>query len=147
MGWVKRQRRPRWSGAGRLAIMCLVAGCLLSGCAPRYSPYVYDETARLKKQSLALVDKAVEPYAKQEAKVEALKLDLSALVQQEQARKRNAAKVKQWQLLLNEQGHLLGGFLVKWQKDTVLNEVFVRLAESQIEQAFEVIQATEKDRR
>jgi formyltetrahydrofolate hydrolase len=108
---------------------------------------VYDETARLKKQSLALVDKAVEPYAKQEAKVEALKLDLSALVQQEQARKRNAAKVKQWQLLLNEQGHLLGGFLVKWQKDTVLNEVFVRLAESQIEQAFEVIQATEKDRR
>jgi hypothetical protein len=126
-----------------LVIVCLL---LLTACAPVYSPYVYDQTASLKTEALALMRKAEEPYAKHAVKAERLMNDLLSLEQQEVLRKRNNAKVKQWQLLINDRGHLLGGFIHRWQTDTTLTETFISLESRLVGEAFDLIQSTEKQR-
>lgn len=124
-------------------VFCLL---FLVSCAPVYSPYLFDQTAELKKQTLSILDKATEPYTKYETKVDVLKSDLASLVQQERMRKRNKLKVKQWDLLLDPQGNLLNGSLEKWRKDTVMSETFIVLQRNLVEEAFNLIQEVEKQR-
>lgn len=127
-----------------LTLFCLLLLC--AACAPTYSPYVYDQTASLKTEALALMRKAGEPYAKHAVKAERLMDDLLSVMQQEALRKRNNDKVKQWQLLIDGNGHLLGGFLHRWQTDTTLNATFINLEVKLVGEAFDLIQATEKQR-
>jgi hypothetical protein len=120
---------------------------ILTACAPVYSPYVYDQTANLKTEALTLMRKAGERYEKYAVKVETLMNDLLSLEQQEVLRKRNSDKVKQWQLLINDRGHLLGGFMHRWQADTTLSATFISLESRLVGEAFDLIQATEKQRK
>jgi len=128
-------------------IYCLIF-CLLFlvSCAPVYSPYIFDQTAELKKQTLSILEKATEPYSKYETKVDVLKSDLASLVQQEKMRKHNSVKVKQWTLLLDPQGNLLNGSLEKWRKDTIMSETFIVLQRNLVEEAFNLMQEVEKQR-
>lgn len=126
-----------------ILIVCLL---VLTSCAPTYSPYLYDQTSELKTQSLLLMDKATEPFSKYETKINLLKSDLESVSRQEQLRKSNQAKIKQWNLLLNPQGHLLYGFLHKWQQDTILSETFVNLERKLVGESFELLRETEKMR-
>lgn len=126
-----------------ILLVCLL---VLTSCAPTYSPYLYDQTSELKTQSLLLMDKATEPFSKYETKINLLKSDLESVSRQEQLRKSNQAKIKQWNLLLNPQGHLLYGFLHKWQQDTILSETFVNLERKLVGESFELLRETEKMR-
>ena len=124
----------------------LVSLLFLMSCSPVYSPYIYDQTAELKSQSLILMSKAVEPYAKNQSKVDLLKADLESIFLQEKMRKRNSIKVKQWNLLLAPDGFLLYGTFEKWRKDTLMSEEFINLQRKLIGEAFDLIQETEKQR-
>jgi hypothetical protein len=119
---------------------------LLSACAPVYSPYIYDQTAELKIQSLAIINKATESFEKNKLKIELLKSDLESIQLQEQMRKHNNIKVKQWNLLLDPKGYLLYGTLNKWQRDTTMTEEFINLQRKLLGEAFDLIQETEKQR-
>ena len=125
-----------------LVLTCCALG--LTCCAPVYSPYVYDRTAELKTESVGLISKAGEPYGKYSAKIEDLKNDISSLQMQEQLRKRNKIKQKQWSLQTDTAGYLLFGVLSKWQKDSTLSETFISLQKKLIGESFDLIQETEK---
>jgi len=119
---------------------------LLVACNPVYSPYIYDQTADLKTQVLTLLSKGTEPYAKYQPKVELLKNDLESIRQQEQMRKRNDLKIKQWNVVLDSTGYLLYGTLAKWQRDTIMTETFINLQRKLVGEAFDLLQETEKAR-
>jgi hypothetical protein len=126
-------------------VFCLLC-CLMAACTPVYSPYVYDQTAELKTQSMSLLDKANEPYDKQLKKIQQLQDELESIRMQETMRKRNSLKVKQWNAMLDTTGYLLNGTLTKWQRDTVLTETFLSLQRKLVGEAFELMQETEKQR-
>jgi len=119
---------------------------LLQSCSPNYSPYLYDKTAELKTESLILLSRGTEPYAKYDSKVDRCRMDLESVVQQEKMRKYNKRKIKQWELMLAPEGYLLNGSFAKWQKDTILSEEFLNLQRKLIGEAFDLIQETEKQR-
>lgn len=124
-------------------VFCLF---FLISCAPVYSPYIYDQTAELKMQSLAIMNKANEPYSRYESRIDLLKVDLESLFQQEKMRRHNAVKIKQWDLLLAPDGYLLNGSFSKWQRDTVMSEEFISLQRKLVGEAFDLMQETEKQR-
>jgi len=128
-------------------IQGLVIGLLfLMSCSPVYSPYIFDQTAELKSQSLIILSKANEPYSKYETKIDLLQNDLASIVQQEKMRKHNKTKVKQWTILLAPDGYLLSGTMEKWKKDTIMSETFIDLQRKLVGEAFDLIQETEKQR-
>lgn len=130
----------------QILISCIVCISFLIACSPTYSPYLYDQTADLKTQSLSVLSKANEPYLKYETRIDLLRGDLESVFQQEKMRKYNKVKIKQWDLLLAPDGYLLYGSLEKWEKDTVMSEEFINLQRKLIGEAFDLIQETEKQR-
>jgi len=128
-------------------IQGLVFGLLiLMSCSPVYSPYIFDQTADLKSQSLIILSKANEPYSKYETKIDLLQNDMASIVQQEKMRKHNKTKVKQWTLLMAPKGFLLNGTLEKWKKDTIMSETFIDLQRKLVGEAFDLLQESEKQR-
>jgi len=119
---------------------------LLTACSPVYSPYIFDRTAELKTQSINLLDKASEPYDKQSAKIRLLQDELESIRLQEEMRKHNKLKVKEWHAMLDSTGYLLNGTFAKWQRDTVLTETFLKLQRKLVGEAFDLMQETEKQR-
>jgi hypothetical protein len=104
-----------------------------------YDEKAYEQATSLKVESLALMDKAVEPYGTHEPKVDDLKLQLEKSYEYAKGRPKNDISVKQWQILLDPERNLLGGFLKRWENESTLSPMFVKEAKGLIADAFDTI--------
>lgn len=114
----------------------------LTGCAPTISPYsaaAYEQATSLKVESLAVMDRATEPFAAHVAEVEALRLRLAKAHEFARGRPRNDESARQWEILVDPERNLLGGFLRRWEQQSTLSPVFVEEAKRLIAQAFDTI--------
>lgn len=111
------------------------------GCASisQFDQYAYVQTTSLKVDALELMELAVEDYEKHAEKVMKLKSDIQKVYEYEKNRPKNEITVKMWEKLMNENGHLLGGFLLKWEQQGKQSEVFIRESKKIIGPAFDQI--------
>ena len=111
-----------------LALWVLLLIAMTGGCASSVAEYdrqAYQQAVALKVESLALMDKAVEPYSNHKASVDALLVSLEKAYEYDKGRPRNEAVVKQWEILKDPDRRLLGYFLRRWQDEEQLNEAYV----------------------
>lgn len=123
----------------------IIAVFIFVSCAPSYSPYIYNRTRELKSQATYLMKDALKPYLKYSDRVEDLKSGIETIEAMENARRHNKNKKKQWSLMTNPDGHLLYGFLDKWQRDTVLTETFIQAEKDIVREAFDLLLETENE--
>ena len=64
---------------------------------------------------------------------------LIKIYEYEKNRPKNEITVKMWEKLMNENGHLLGGFLLKWEQQGKQSEVFITESKKIIGPAFDQI--------
>ena len=142
------------AGKGRAAKRAVVFGLLLFflsiavsflGCATisLYSETAYQQATSLKVDSLAIMDKATEPYAQHQGEVEALRLKIDKAYEYAKGRPKNEDSTRQWEILKNPDRHLLGGFLERWRKDSTLSPAFVEEKKIQVGAAFDTISGLE----
>jgi hypothetical protein len=92
-----------------------VAACAL---ITHYDPTSYQRATDLKAESLLLIEKAVDAPAARAAEIDALRLKLRQAYEYERGKgSPNVITVKQWEILNDPDGALLGGFLKKWQTE------------------------------
>jgi hypothetical protein len=111
-----------------LALWLLLLIAMTGGCASSVAEYdrlAYQQAVALKVESLALMDKAVEPYANHKASVDVLLVNLEKAYEYDKGRPKNEAVVKQWEILKDPDRRLLGYFLRRWQDEEQLNEAYV----------------------
>jgi len=118
----------------------LVAGC--ASIAP-YSETAYQQTIGLKVDTLALMEKATEPYAQQQSEVSDLMLRIEKAYEYARGRPKNKVSAQQWELLKNPDGHLVGGFMRAWQDKQQLSRTFVDDVKGVVADAFDTISALE----
>jgi hypothetical protein len=125
----------------RLALGLLLLGVAISSCATisPFSEVAYQQAITLKVQSLALMEKADEPFADHRGEVDALRLDLQKAHEYARGRRDNEDSTEQWQVLIAPEGHLLGGFLRRWESDGTLSRVFIEEEKGVIGDAFDKI--------
>jgi len=104
----------------------------------------YDQTAYLqavntKVDALALMAKAVEPYTNYRNEVAQFLIELDKAYEYERGRPLNTDTIKQWDILRNPDGDLLGGFLKEWKDEGKLLPVYVERKRAQIGTAFDQI--------
>jgi hypothetical protein len=104
----------------------------------------YDQTAYLqavntKVDALALMAKAVEPYTNYRNEVAQFLIELDKAYEYERGRPLNTDTIKQWNILRNPAGDLLGGFLKEWKDEGKLLPVYVERKRAQIGTAFDQI--------
>lgn len=89
------------------------------------------------------MDEATDSFERHSADVDALKLKLDEAFEYTRGRPKNELSTKQWQLMNDPQGHLLGGFLRRWQTDKSLDHGFIDEEKKLVGQGFDEISGLE----
>jgi hypothetical protein len=122
----------------------LFAGCMKTAT---YDEAAYNETLDLKQETLNLMDKATEPYASHESEVDALLARLDQAYASSKQRADNETTTKQWELLLDKEANLVGGFFKRWKDSGKLSKFFVDEAKNLIAKAFDTITELEEGKK
>lgn len=123
-----------------LRIILLLFLCM--GCAPLigpYSPTAYQNATSLKATTLALMDKATQPYSDHEKSVEALMLELDKAYEFVKGIPSNSMSASQWLILKKPDGDLLGKFFLRWKEQGALSQEFIREFKGLVSDAFDEI--------
>jgi hypothetical protein len=107
----------------QLLLVTLAGGC--SSLIAEYDRVAYQQAVSLKVESLALMDKAVEPYSNHQAFVDALLLNLEKAYEYDKGRPKNEVVTRQWEILKDPNRRLLGYFLQRWRDEKQLSEAYV----------------------
>ncbi len=114
---------------------------LLISCTSisQFSQEAYNQAVTLKVESLTLMDYAVEEYSTHADNVEHLKKELRKTYEFAKGRPDNEISTKQWEILIDENRSLLGGFLKRWKDEGTLSETFVIEVQLLVNDAFDTI--------
>jgi hypothetical protein len=78
-------------------------------------------------------------YSEYEEDVTYLRTELQKAYEFAKGRPNNEISTKQWEILVDENRNLLGGFLKRWQDEETLSEMFVTEAQQIVSDAFDTI--------
>jgi hypothetical protein len=119
----------------------IISTILLTACSSIsvYSPEAYKQAVDLKIESLNLISSATMPFSDYEEDVAFLRTELSKAYEFAKGRPNNEISTKQWEILIDENRNLLGGFLKRWENDETLSEMFVTEAQKLVSDAFDTI--------
>jgi hypothetical protein len=119
----------------------IISTILLTACSSIsvYSPEAYKQAVDLKIESLNLMSSATMPFSDYEEDVAFLKTELSKAYEFAKGRPNNEISTKQWEILIDVNRNLLGGFLKRWENDETLSEMFVTEAQKLVSDAFDTI--------
>jgi len=104
-----------------------------------FSPEAYKQAVDLKVESLELMFFTTSPYADYEENVTYLKTELRKAYEFALGRPNNEISAGQWEILINEEGNLLGGFLKRWEEEGTLSEMFIMEMQTLVSDAFDTI--------
>ncbi|MGB5286994.1 MAG: hypothetical protein WBQ32_06560 [Ignavibacteriaceae bacterium] len=119
----------------------VIIGLLFNACSSVsvYSPEAYKQAVDLKIESLNLMLFATMPYSDYEEDVAFLETELSKAYEFAKGRPNNEISANQWEILIDEDRNLLGGFLKRWEEEETLSEMFVSEAQLLVSDAFDTI--------
>ncbi len=122
--------------------LALALLAVATACAPlitRFDPQAYNQAVSLKVDALLLMEDATEPYPQHEAEAKAMAVRLDKAFEYAQGKAKNTLSARQWQILKDPQHHLLGGFMVRWKKESTLGRTYIDDKKEQVGQAFDQI--------
>lgn len=133
-----------YTGRVHFIVMAFAILTLLS-CATisSFDQQAYSNTVSVKVDAMNMMDLAVEDYNTHEASVKTLQTELQKTYEYEKNRPKNGITLQLWDKLLDKNGHLLGGFLARWQTEKKLNAVYIQEAKKLVDKAFDQIAGLE----
>ncbi len=134
----------------RMPLFVFALFICLAACAPLigpYSPTAYKNATGLKAVTLALMDKATEPYPKYEQKVESLMVEIDKAYEYVHGIPSDNLSAGQWEILKNPEGDLLGKFFSRWKSKGTLNRVYIDEFRGIISDAFDEIICLEANKK
>lgn len=134
----------------RAAYLTWAVVLLLVGCAPLigpHSPTAYQNATSLKATTLALMEKAKEPYATHQKDIESLLVEVDKAYEFVNGIPSNSISAKQWEILKKPDGDLLGKFVLRWKEQSVLTQTFINEFKGPISDAFDEIICLEANKK
>lgn len=129
-----------------LALLVVVLSLAACATISSFDQYAYVQTTSLKVDALNTMQLATTDYTANEKTVEELQTKLQKAYEYEKNRPKNEITLKLWTILLNPEGHLLGGFVRRWEKDKKLNAVFIQEEKKIVADAFDQIAGLESQK-
>jgi len=130
------QRNPPY-----LFTIVFISGWLISACSTMsvYSPEAYKQAVNLKIESLDLMSFATKSYNDYDEQVASLRTELKKAYEFAKGRPNNELSTNQWEILIDENRNLLGGFLKRWKEEETLSEMFILETQLLVSDAFDTI--------
>ncbi|MGB1049104.1 MAG: hypothetical protein ACPG3U_05395 [Rhodothermales bacterium] len=112
------------------------------GCSPTIAPFssrAYELAVDLKVDALRTIQRAEDPFSQHANRVESLQTRLLKAVEYARGRPNNSITTRQWEIMTDPGGYMVGGFLQRWEQEDSLTWGFIREASIQIEAGFDAI--------
>lgn len=93
----------------------------------------------IKVDALRTLERAEEPFSRNQSRIEALRVRMEKASEYARGRPRNEASARQWEIMKDPDGHMMGGFLTRWQQEDSLSHGFIRQAHVLIAEGFDTI--------
>lgn len=126
-----------------LTMMVVVMSCVSCVSISPFDQYAYAQTTSVKVDALNLMDLAKNDFSLHQADVLEFRTRMRKIYEYEKNRPKNDITIKLWDKLSDPDGHLLGGFLHRWEMDSKLNETFITEAKKLVDGAFDQIAGLE----
>lgn len=123
----------------RLLILTIIFSIWSCSNISVFSPEAYKQAVDLKVESLNLMSFATSPIEDYRDDVAILRTELTKAYEFALGRPDNELSAQQWEILISEDGNLLGGFLKRWENESTLGEMFVTEMQSLVSDAFDTI--------
>ena len=135
--------RLRRCGLGACIAICLLVALGIAGCTSQ-DQQILTQTRVQKIETLALMDKAKEPYDAHAQEIADRNARLEQLYDQERRRPGNGPTTQMWATLLHVDPSLPGSgiyprFLEQWKKKNVLSPVYIEDKKQNVAEAFDKI--------
>jgi hypothetical protein len=114
-----------------LALITLIAAIAFSGCASKapYLRYSFDETARLKVESMAILGKARQSYPLGESGADSVMNGIHSAYQDASLRSMNGESMRQWEILLDSNQGSMAGIMRQWKQHDTLSIAMIQQAQ------------------
>ena len=122
---------------------------LTTGCASQKAPYLrysFDETARLKVESMALLGKAHQSYPLGERGADSVMSGINSAYQDASLRSKNGESMRQWENLLDSSQGSMAGILKQWKQNDTLSTATILEARIIIAGDFDRISSLENNK-
>lgn len=123
---------------------------LLCGCTPLigpYSPTAYENATSLKAEVLAILSKANTPYSENIKEIEDIQLKAEKAYEYVKGVPKNQISAKQWEILKNPDGDLLGKFFKRWKERSTLSDTLIKEYKDLASAAFDEIICLEANKK
>ena len=125
-----------------LPVILFLILTVLQSCAPSISLFnetAYRQAVELKVVSLEMLDRASQPFDEYREEAENLRLDLLKAYEYAKGRPANEVSTRQWEIMIDSEGNLMGGFFTRWENRGTLPPAFIREFRDVISDAFDTI--------
>ena len=129
--------------ASHVAIALVVSACAVSA----FSKQALDFAVDIKAEALALMDQATDDVAGHVVAASQLRERMDAALTLASGRSNNAESTRQWELMTDSNGNLLGGFLSSWEQRGTLSRSLIDEKKIQVSSGFDLIIETENARK
>lgn len=126
------------------SFLCSVACTPLIG---PYSPTAYKNATSLKAETLALMDKATEPYPKYAEKADSLMVGINKAYEYVNGIPSDSLSARQWEILKDPDGNLIGRFFSRWKSRGTLGRVYIDEFKGITSEAFDEIICLEANKK
>lgn len=135
--------RTYFNLGSKVATLLLLLSLMACSSISSFDHYAYTQTTSLKVDALTTMSLASSEYKQNEKAIQELQIKLQKAYEYERNRPKNEISVQLWDKLLDINGHLLGGFIKRWQDKTVLSETFISEEKKLVGDAFDQISGLE----
>jgi hypothetical protein len=129
-------------------LVATLLSVLFGGCATLapFNRYSFDETARLKIESMTLLRKANQPYSMHAKKADSVMAGVNSAYRDGLLRSKNLASMDQWNILLDPEQGSLAGTIQRWKWSGTLPPDSIKAARHMIAQNFDAISKLENNK-
>lgn len=134
----------------RFGLLALVLLYLVTGCSNLqvvFSEQAYQQAVNLKVESLNMMDNATQLYDHHEEEVQALMIELQKAYEYAKSRPKNTESTQQWEIMIDPDGFLFGGFIRMWEERGQVSSTMVEQSKGNIEEGFNIILELESGKR
>lgn len=134
----------------RMKLYALFMLLALAGCSTLigpHSPTAYENATSLKAEVLVTLGKGNTPYSDNEAEIEAIKLKAEQAYEYVKGVPKNKLSTKQWEILKDPNGDLLGKFFKRWKERSTLSGTLIEEYKKLASDAFDEIICLEANKK
>jgi hypothetical protein len=132
-----------------IPLLCLLL-LALSNCSlfkPKFDPVGHQYAITIQKDALALMDRAVESFSLYREEVYWLMTRVERAYEHARPLYKNDKVTAIWDALRNPQGNRLGRFMLEWEKEDTLGDIYIKEAKEMLDEDFKLLVEIEEGKK